>query len=70
MASTASKQAGATQKPVIAFSTSHLKAVAKRLSARRVKVTGPADHGFGYILSFRDPDRNHVSVLEYGPEYW
>jgi catechol 2,3-dioxygenase-like lactoylglutathione lyase family enzyme len=56
--------------PVITFSTSNLKAVAKRLSARGVKVTGPTDHGFGHILNFRDPDGNSVSVLEYGPEYW
>ena len=58
------------QSPVITFSTSNLKAVAKRLSACGVKVTGPTDHGFGHILNFRDPDGNSVSVLEYGPEYW
>jgi catechol-2,3-dioxygenase len=59
-----------SQSPVINFSTSNLKAVAKRLSARGVKMTGPTDHGFGHILNFRDPDGNSVSVLEYGPEYW
>jgi catechol-2,3-dioxygenase len=58
------------QSPIITFSTSNLKAVAERLSARGVKVTGPTDHGFGHVLSFRDPDGNFVSVLEYGPEYW
>jgi catechol-2,3-dioxygenase len=58
------------QSPVITFSTSNLKAVAKRLSASGVKVTGPTDHGFGHAVSFRDPDGNLVSVLEYGPEYW
>jgi catechol-2,3-dioxygenase len=56
--------------PVITFSTSNLKAVAERLSAHGVKVTGPTDHGFGQAVSFRDPDGNAVSVLEYGPDYW
>lgn len=59
-----------SQSPVIAFSTSNLKAVAERLSANGVKVTGPTDHGFAQGISFRDPDGNSVSVLEYGPEYW
>jgi catechol 2,3-dioxygenase-like lactoylglutathione lyase family enzyme len=56
--------------PVITFSTSNLKAVAERLAAHGVKVHGPTDHGFGHIVSFRDPDGHLVSVLEYGPEYW
>lgn len=58
------------QSPVISFSTSSLKAVTKRLTANGVNVAGPADHGFGQAVSFRDPDGNLVSVLEYGPEYW
>jgi catechol-2,3-dioxygenase len=58
------------QSPVISFSSSNLKALAKRLSDAGVRVTGPADHGFGQVLSFRDPDGNFVSVIEYGPEYW
>jgi len=56
--------------PIITFSTSNLKAVVERLSARGVKVTGPTDHGFAQGISFRDPDENLISVLEYGPEYW
>jgi catechol-2,3-dioxygenase len=56
--------------PVISFSTSDLKAVAKRLSANGVKATGPADHGFAQVISFRDPDGNHITILEYAPEYW
>jgi predicted enzyme related to lactoylglutathione lyase len=56
------------QSPVITFSTSDLKGVAKRLSARGVKARGPTDHGFGWIISFRDPDGNHVSILEQAPE--
>ncbi|MCI0377355.1 MAG: VOC family protein [Gemmataceae bacterium] len=58
------------QSPIVIFSTSDLKAVVERLSARGVKVTGPTDHGFGYVVSFRDPDGNLVSVIEYAPEYW
>ena len=58
------------QSPVITFSTSDLKVVAKRLSAKGIKITGPTDHGFGQAIWFRDPDGNHVSILEYGPEYW
>ena len=57
------------QSPNIAFSTFNLKAVAERLSARGVKVTGPTDHGFAQVVSFRDPDGNFISVLEYKPEY-
>jgi catechol-2,3-dioxygenase len=55
------------QSPVITFSTSNLKAVAKRLHANDVTVAGPTDHGFGHAISFRDPDGNLVSILEYGP---
>ena len=57
------------QSPVISFSTSDLKAVMKRLLANGVKVQGPADHGFARVLSFRDPDGNHVAILEYGRDY-
>jgi len=59
-----------SQSPIISFSTSDLKAVAKRLSASGVKATGPTDHGFGQVISFRDPDGNHITIIEYGPEYW
>jgi catechol 2,3-dioxygenase-like lactoylglutathione lyase family enzyme len=41
--------------PVIAFGTSNLKAVARRLAASGVKITGPTDHGFAIGISFRDP---------------
>jgi predicted enzyme related to lactoylglutathione lyase len=58
------------QSPIINFGTSDLKAVAKRLSAKGVKVTGPTDHGFAQGISFRDPDGNSVSILEYAPDYW
>jgi catechol-2,3-dioxygenase len=41
-----------------------VKAVAERLAASGVDVKGPTDHGFGLVVSFRDPDGNFVEVLE------
>jgi catechol-2,3-dioxygenase len=58
------------QSPVISLGTSNLKLVVKRLTARGVDVSGPTDHGFGQIASFRDPDGNHISLVEYAPEHW
>jgi catechol 2,3-dioxygenase-like lactoylglutathione lyase family enzyme len=59
-----------SQSPVISFSTSNIKALAKRLSDNGVKAIGPTDHGFGQVMSFRDPDGNNVSIVEYVPEFW
>ena len=44
--------------------TSSVRAVAERLTANGVETIGPTDHGFGLIVSFRDPDGNLVEVLE------
>ena len=52
------------QSPVMVLGTSSVRAVAERLSARGVQTTGPTDHGFGLIVSFRDPDGNLVEILE------
>jgi catechol 2,3-dioxygenase-like lactoylglutathione lyase family enzyme len=52
------------QSPVVVLGTSSVRAVAARLSANGVQTTGPTDHGFGLIVSFRDPDGNLVEVLE------
>jgi catechol-2,3-dioxygenase len=52
------------QSPAIVFGTSSVKAVAERLAASGVDVKGPTDHGFGLVVSFRDPDGNFVEVLE------
>ena len=52
------------QSPVMVLGTSSVRAVAERLSANGVHATGPTDHGFGLIVSFRDPDGNLVEVLE------
>jgi hypothetical protein len=55
------------QSPVMVLGTSNVKAVAERLSANGVHTTGPTDHGFGLIVSFRDLDGNLVEVLEEHP---
>ena len=52
------------QSPVIVLGTSSVKAIAERLSASGVQTNGPTDHGFGLIVSFRDPDGNLVEILE------
>jgi catechol-2,3-dioxygenase len=41
-----------------------VRAIADRLSVNGVQVIGPTDHGFGLIVSFRDPDGNLVELLE------
>jgi catechol-2,3-dioxygenase len=61
--------AGEARSPVISFGTSNLKAIVKRLTAGGVQFKGPTDHGFGNIVSFRDPDGNHVTLIEYAPEH-
>ena len=52
------------QSPVMVLGTSSVRAVAERLAASGVEIIGPTDHGFGLIVSFRDPDGNLVEVLE------
>ena len=52
------------QSPVMVLGTSSVRAVAERLSSSGVQTNGPTDHGFGLIVSFRDPDGNLVEVLE------
>jgi predicted enzyme related to lactoylglutathione lyase len=62
--------ASEARSPVISFGTSNLKAIVKRLRAGGVEFKGPTDYGFGSIVSFRDPDGNHVTLIEYAPEHW
>jgi len=52
------------QSPVIALRTPDARSVAQRLSAGGIQATGPYDHGFAQVVSFRDPDGNHVEILE------
>jgi catechol 2,3-dioxygenase-like lactoylglutathione lyase family enzyme len=55
------------QSPVIALRTSDAKAVAQRLAAAGFEAAGPYDHGFALVVAFRDPDGNHVEVLQPRP---
>jgi catechol-2,3-dioxygenase len=52
------------QSPAIVFGTSNVKAISERVTASGIETTGPSDHGFGLVVSFRDPDGNVVEVLE------
>ena len=60
-------RAGSGQGPAIVLGTSNVKAVFERLTASGVHTTGPSDHGFGLVVSFRDPDGNVVEILEEYP---
>jgi len=53
-----------SRSPVIALSVSSASEVAARLEAAGISVNGPHDHGFAMVVSFRDPDGNHVEMLE------
>lgn len=50
--------------PVIALSISSADQAAARLKETGLTVTGPHDHGFATVVSFRDPDGNHIELLE------
>lgn len=52
------------QSPVIALRTSDVRAVKRRLAEIGVAAPGPYDHGFAWALAFRDPDGNHIEILE------
>ena len=52
------------QGAAIVLGTSDVKAVFDRLSASGVQVIGPSDHGFGVVVSFRDPDGNFIEIVE------
>lgn len=52
------------QSPVLVLGTSNVRAAAERLLANGIGPMGPTDHGFGLIVSFRDPDGNLVELLQ------
>lgn len=52
------------QSPVVALRTSDARAVARRLAAIGFPAAGPFDHGFAHVVTFRDPDGNHIEILE------
>ena len=55
------------QSPVIALSTTDARAAADRLAAAGTQASGPSDHGFAWVVTFRDPDGNHIEILEARP---
>lgn len=55
---------GSARGPAIVLGTSSVQAVFERLTASGVQTTGPSEHDFGLVVSFRDPDGNFVEVLE------
>lgn len=57
-------QAAEPLSPVIALSTSDASCVALRLAQAGVTANGPHDNGFALVVLFRDPDGNHIEVLE------
>lgn len=50
--------------PVIAFRTDDVERLAQRLTEHAVRYSGPLDHGWASVVSFRDPDGNHIEVLK------
>ena len=52
------------QSPVIAFNTSDAEVLADRVRKAGIEASGPHDHGFAQVVSFRDPDGNLVEALE------
>lgn len=50
--------------PVLALATSDAAEAAARLQAAGVAISGPFDHGFAWVVSFRDPDGNHIELLQ------
>ncbi|HUO90514.1 MAG TPA: VOC family protein [Rhizomicrobium sp.] len=54
--------------PVVCLRTTDAAAVARRLGAKGWKCSGPHDHGFALVVSFRDPDGNAIEVLQLSPQ--
>ena len=43
--------------------TNDLDSVVEKLREAGIEVA-PADHGFAHVLAFRDPDGNHIEILQ------
>ena len=52
------------QSPVILLNSNDVSTLADRLRGAGIDPNGPYDHGFAYVVSFRDPDGNHVEILQ------
>ena len=53
-----------SRSPVIVLQTDDAEAATTSLAASGIEVTGPRDHGFALVASFRDPDGNMVELLQ------
>ena len=54
----------APQSPVVALGIADADYAAGRLDAAEVDHTGVSDHGFALVIAFRDPDGNHIELLQ------
>ena len=52
------------QSPLIALRSQNLSSIVAKLEGAKVQFNGPSDHVFADVISFRDPDGNHVEVLQ------
>jgi catechol-2,3-dioxygenase len=50
--------------PVVALSTTDLDRLESRLKRDGVSYTGPQDHGWALVISFRDPEGNRIEILK------
>ena len=49
--------------PIVALMTDDISEVVKGLETQGISVE-PTDHGFAFVVAFRDPDGNHVEILQ------
>jgi catechol 2,3-dioxygenase-like lactoylglutathione lyase family enzyme len=52
------------QSPVIALGTEDIDGIAASLKVAGLKVPPPTDHGFAMVMAFRDPDGNHIEIVQ------
>ena len=52
------------QSPVVLLETQNVQALVERLRAAGYAVPDAVDHGFAFVVAFRDPDGNLLEVLQ------
>ena len=52
-----------SQSPVLALMTENIDGIVEKLANYDIHVL-PADHGFADVIAFRDPDGNHIEILQ------
>lgn len=53
-----------SRSPVIALRTPDAQAVCDALNRAGLRTPPPMDHGFAWVLAFRDPDGNAIEILQ------